>query len=173
MLSLAVLRLQAREAVSAQPKDWQLVLLGTGDVHLQRELQYIERAMPGRAKGIVNFQERLAHRLMAAADILVVPSRFEPCGIVALAALRYGAVPVVASTGGLRDIVTGRFLVVTDDKDMPQVCPASMPWLHIAFQIIYRGDKVTPRQFRASLSSKMCRAHLWACVPGNPRYYGR
>jgi glycogen synthase len=113
--------MQAREPVTAQPKDWQLVLLGTGEPHLERELEFIERAMPGRAKGIAHFEEQLAHRLVAAADILVVPSRFEPCGIVALAALHYGTVPVVASVGGLRDIVTGRFLVVTDDKDVPQV----------------------------------------------------
>jgi granule-bound starch synthase len=95
---------------AAQPA-WQIVLLGSGDAHLERELAYLERNLPKRAKGLVLFEERLAHRLVAAADYCVIPSRFEPCGIVALAALRYGAVPIVASTGGLRDIVTGRGLV--------------------------------------------------------------
>lgn len=95
---------------------WQVVLMGTGDEQLERELQFLPRAMPGRAAAVVRFDERLAHRLLAAADILVVPSRFEPCGLVALAALRYGAVPVVASTGGLRDIVSGRFLVAGTGK---------------------------------------------------------
>ena len=113
----ALSRVQGAHAPPPLQAEWQAVLLGTGDAALERELTYVERAMPGRAKGIVHFEERLAHRLVAAADVLVVPSRFEPCGIVALAALRYGAVPVVASTGGLRDIVTGRFLVVTDDRD--------------------------------------------------------
>ena len=87
--------------------------MGTGDTHLENELRYLSRTLPGRAAGSVGFDERFAHRMLAAADILVVPSRFEPCGLVALAALRYGAVPVVASTGGLRDIVTGRFLLGT------------------------------------------------------------
>lgn len=95
---------------------WQVVLLGTGDEHLERQLRYLERHLPGRAKGLIHFEEQLAHRLVAAADILVVPSRFEPCGIVALAALHYGAVPVVASTGGLRDILSGTFLLPSGVK---------------------------------------------------------
>lgn len=90
---------------------WQVVVMGTGDEQLEQELKYLPLALPRRAATVVRFDERLAHRLMAAADILVVPSRFEPCGLVALSALRYGAVPVVASTGGLRDIVSGRFLL--------------------------------------------------------------
>ena len=50
-------------------------------------------------------QEALAHQLLAAADFVLVPSRFEPCGLVAQAALRYGAVPIVTAVGGLRDLV--------------------------------------------------------------------
>ena len=94
------------------------MLLGSGDAHLERELRFLERNLPRRAKGLVVFEEYLAHRLVAAADFLVVPSRFEPCGIVALAALRYGAVPIVASTGGLRDIVTGRGLRASTDSEV-------------------------------------------------------
>lgn len=80
---------------------WQVVLLGTGDSLLEAELSYLERTFPQRAKGLAVFEEALAHRLLAAADLCVIPSRFEPCGLVALAALRYGAVPVVASTGAV------------------------------------------------------------------------
>lgn len=97
----------------ASQRDFQTVIMGTGDQHLENELRYLSRTLPGRGAGSVGFDERFAHRMLAAADILVVPSRFEPCGLVALAALRYGAVPVVASTGGLRDIVSGRFLLGT------------------------------------------------------------
>lgn len=61
---------------------------------------------PGQACGVPVFSEEAAHRLLAAADYLLVPSRWEPCGLVALQGLRYGAVPIVTATGGLKDIVT-------------------------------------------------------------------
>lgn len=66
----------------------------------------IGKHYPGQACGMPTFSEESAHLLLAAADYLLVPSRFEPCGLVALYALRYGAVPIVSATGGLRDIVT-------------------------------------------------------------------
>ena len=70
--------------------------------HAVRDLHH---AYPGHARGIVDFDERMAHALVAAADYCVVPSRFEPCGLVAKIALQYGAVPIVTSVGGLRDQV--------------------------------------------------------------------
>lgn len=111
-------------ASDAEPLKWQAVLMGTGDEHLERELEFLPRTFPPRAATAVCFDERLAHRLLAAADILVIPSRFEPCGLVALAALRYGAVPVVSSTGGLRDIVSGSFLVAGTGRS--QVCSGTL-----------------------------------------------
>lgn len=56
--------------------------------------------------GIAKFDERTAHLLMAAADYVIIPSRFEPCGLVAQSAARYGAIPVVTAVGGLKDFVT-------------------------------------------------------------------
>ncbi len=56
--------------------------------------------------GIAKFDERTAHLLMAAADYVIIPSRFEPCGLVAQSAARYGAVPIVTAVGGLKDFVT-------------------------------------------------------------------
>ena len=102
-------------------------MIGTGETRLENELRYLSRTLPGRAAGFVGFEERFAHRLLAAADILVVPSRFEPCGLVALSALRYGAVPVVASTGGLRDIVSGRFLLGTSPSQVCTSVAAALP----------------------------------------------
>ena len=58
------------------------------------------------AAGIAKFDERTAHLLMAAADYVIIPSRFEPCGLVAQSAARYGAVPIVTAVGGLKDFVT-------------------------------------------------------------------
>ena len=56
--------------------------------------------------GIAKFDERTAHLLMMAADYMIIPSRFEPCGLVAQSAARYGTVPIVTAVGGLKDFVT-------------------------------------------------------------------
>lgn len=78
----------------------------TGGMWEECAIKQLQTAFPGRAVGVAAFDERLAHLIYAAADVLVVPSRFEPCGLVAQCGARYGAVPLVASTGGLQDLVT-------------------------------------------------------------------
>ncbi len=83
----------------------QLALLGAGDDGLQRGFADAARAHPGRIGCIIGYDEATAHRIQAGADALLVPSRFEPCGLTQLCALRYGAVPVVARVGGLADTV--------------------------------------------------------------------
>jgi starch synthase len=82
-----------------------VVTLGNGDLALERALREREREFPGRFRALVPFDRPTAHRLFAGADVVVVPSRAEPCGLVQLYALRYGAVPVVHATGGLRDTI--------------------------------------------------------------------
>lgn len=67
--------------------------------------QALEKKAPGVAKGIVKFSAPLAHMLTAGCDFVVLPSRFEPCGIVQLNAMSYGTVPLVSSVGGLVDTV--------------------------------------------------------------------
>jgi glycogen synthase len=86
----------------------QLVLLGSGEPWMEAVLGQLGARYPGAAVGVPDFNEPLAHLLMAGADFLLVPSRYEPCGLVALAALRYGAVPLATDTGGLADVVTPR-----------------------------------------------------------------
>lgn len=83
----------------------QVALLGTGDAWLQDALGRLPAAYPRHAAGVVGFNEPLAHLMMAGCDFLIIPSRWEPCGLVALAALRYGTVPIVAPTGGLPDVL--------------------------------------------------------------------
>jgi starch synthase len=83
----------------------QLALLGSGDADLQKRFQQAGQADPGRIGVVIGYDERLAHLIQAGSDALVVPSRFEPCGLTQLCALRYGAVPVVAGVGGLEDTV--------------------------------------------------------------------
>ena len=82
-----------------------LVLLGSGDRALEDGFQAAQAAHPGRVGCVIGYDETLAHLIQAGADALLVPSRFEPCGLTQLCALRYGAVPVVARVGGLADSV--------------------------------------------------------------------
>jgi starch synthase len=81
------------------------VVLGTGDPGLEEALRRVAATFPGTIDLVIDFDEGLAHLVQAAADITLVPSRFEPCGLTQLYAFRYGAIPVVRSTGGLVDTV--------------------------------------------------------------------
>ncbi|WP_020648864.1 glycogen synthase GlgA [Solimonas variicoloris] len=84
----------------------QYALLASGDAALQRRLQdFAARAPAGRVALRIAHDERLSHRLNAAADLVLMPSRFEPCGLNQMYAQRYGAIPVVRRTGGLIDTV--------------------------------------------------------------------
>ncbi|KAG2610631.1 hypothetical protein PVAP13_4KG202700 [Panicum virgatum] len=86
-------------------QDVQLVMLGAGRADLERMLQQLERAHHDRVRGWVGFSVPMAHRITAGADVLLMPSRFEPCGLNQLYAMAYGTVPVVHAVGGLRDTV--------------------------------------------------------------------
>jgi starch synthase len=83
----------------------QLALLGTGDAELERALRAQADRFPGQVGLYLGYDETLAHLFQAAADLLLVPSRFEPCGLTQLAALRYGALPLVTHMGGLADTI--------------------------------------------------------------------
>jgi starch synthase len=83
----------------------QLALLGSGDADLQDMYRATAQANPGQIGVLIGYDEGLAHLIQAGADALVVPSRFEPCGLTQLCALRYGAVPIVSGVGGLEDTV--------------------------------------------------------------------
>jgi len=84
----------------------QLVLLGTGDPALEQAARDLARHHPGRVASIIGYDEEISHRIQAACDVFVMPSRFEPCGLTQMYALRYGALPLVRRTGGLADTVT-------------------------------------------------------------------
>jgi starch synthase len=83
----------------------QLAVLGTGDAAIEAGFRVAAEVAPGRVGCMIGYDEALAHRLQAGADALLVPSRFEPCGLTQLCALRYGTIPVVARVGGLADTV--------------------------------------------------------------------
>jgi starch synthase len=83
----------------------QLAVLGSGDRGLQHRYRAAAQAEPERVSVSIGHDEGLAHLIQAGADALVVPSRFEPCGLTQLCALRYGTVPIVSGVGGLNDSV--------------------------------------------------------------------
>jgi starch synthase len=85
----------------------QLAVLGTGDPHAEGAFLQAAQRHPGRVAVFIGYDEALAHRAFAAADVVLVPSRQEPCGLTQLYAQAYGALPLVRRTGGLADTVVG------------------------------------------------------------------
>jgi starch synthase len=83
----------------------QLALLGSGDKSLEDAFVAAASGHPGRIAAIIGYDESIAHQIQAGADAILVPSRFEPCGLTQLCSLRYGAIPIVARTGGLADTI--------------------------------------------------------------------
>ncbi|WP_066063208.1 glycogen synthase GlgA [Neobacillus soli] len=86
-------------------EDLQIIILGTGDYEYEEHLRHAARIYPEKLKVHTGFNEELAHNLYAAADLFLMPSHFEPCGLGQLIAMKYGAIPIVRETGGLNDTV--------------------------------------------------------------------
>ena len=82
-------------------------VLGTGDKRYEEMFKYFEERYPQKIKACLYYSEELAHRIYAGADAFLMPSLFEPCGLSQLMSLRYGTVPIVRETGGLKDTVEG------------------------------------------------------------------
>ncbi|CAN6480481.1 unnamed protein product [Victoria cruziana] len=89
--------------------DIQLIALGTGKKHMEKQLEELEVLYPDKARGVAKFNGPLAHKIMAGADFILIPSRFEPCGLVQLQAMPYGTPCLVTTTGGLADTVKDGF----------------------------------------------------------------
>ena len=86
-------------------KDIQLVVLGTGDSGYEEHFKNFQRCYGDKVSANIKFSNELAHKIYAASDIFLMPSLFEPCGLGQLIALRYGTVPIVRETGGLKDTI--------------------------------------------------------------------
>lgn len=84
---------------------WQLVVLGSGDPVLENRLRQMQAEYPERVRAAIRFDAPLGRLIYAGADIFLMPSRYEPCGLAQMIAMRYGCVPVVRATGGLKDTV--------------------------------------------------------------------
>ena len=83
----------------------QLVVLGTGEQRYQDMFRYFEGKYPNRIKAHIGYSEELAHKIYASCDSFLMPSLFEPCGLSQLMSMRYGTIPIVRETGGLKDTV--------------------------------------------------------------------
>lgn len=85
--------------------DIQFVVLGTGDSQYENSLRDIANQYPDKMRTIIDFNEPLSRKIYAAADMFLVPSKFEPCGLTQMISMRYGTIPIVRETGGLKDSV--------------------------------------------------------------------
>ncbi|MBS3966316.1 MAG: glycogen synthase [Truepera sp.] len=84
---------------------WSLVVLGSGEAWLEEGLRQAAAWHPGQVAAVIGHDEQLAHLIYAGADALAVPSRFEPCGLSQMIAMRYGTLPIARATGGLKDTI--------------------------------------------------------------------
>ena len=81
------------------------LILGSGEPHIEARLNDLKTQIGGYYNNFIGYNEALSHQIYAGADFLLMPSRVEPCGLNQMYALRYGTVPIVRSTGGLKDTV--------------------------------------------------------------------
>lgn len=86
-------------------QDVQMVVLGTGSTHYENMLKYFASIYPNKLRVMLEFNNQMAHQIYASSDMYLMPSLFEPCGLSQLIAMRYGTIPIVRETGGLKDTV--------------------------------------------------------------------
>ncbi len=113
MLMGVVSRLDAQKGIDLIPAalhqladaPWQAVFLASGDPALEEALRRLQADFPRRVRAVLRFDAALSRRIYAGADVLLIPSRYEPCGLTQMIAMRYGCVPLARATGGLRDTI--------------------------------------------------------------------
>jgi starch synthase len=138
-------------------EDLSLVVLGTGNARYEELLAEMARAYPTRFAVKVGYDEALAHRIEAGADIFLMPSRYEPCGLSQIYSLRYGTVPVVRATGGLDDTIDR----TTGFKFKEFAAGAMLAALRSALEVY--GD---PDRWKTLMLSGMARDYSWAVSAG-------
>jgi starch synthase len=84
---------------------WQAVILGSGDSEIEGWVRSLAHDFPDRVHAAIRYDEGLSRRILGGADFMLIPSRYEPCGLIQMSAMRYGCVPVARATGGLKDTI--------------------------------------------------------------------
>lgn len=91
---------------STMDRAWRAVILGTGDPEIEEQVRQLAREYPDRVRAVIRYDGALARRIYAGSDMILIPSRYEPCGLTQMIGMRYGCVPIARATGGLRDTIT-------------------------------------------------------------------
>ncbi len=86
--------------------DWRCIILGTGDPALEEAVTSLSAQCPEKIHGILKFDNAFSHQLYAGGDMIIMPSRYEPCGLSQMFAMRYGCLPIATATGGLKDTIS-------------------------------------------------------------------
>jgi starch synthase len=133
------------------------VMLGSGDAEYEALWRTLAARYPGRVSATIGFEERLAHRIEAGADLFLMPSRYEPCGLNQLYSLRYGTLPIVHATGGLEDTV----------RDIPEPRPNGFKFREFTpsglLQAVHRALELyrNPREWRKMQQAGMRDDYSW------------
>ena len=149
-LDLALAALPALRAEGVQ-----LAILGSGDAPLERAFADAAAAHPGQVGVHIGYDETLAHRVIAGADLILVPSRFEPCGLTQLYGMRYGTLPLVRRVGGLADTVddaSGFIFEAADSSSLIEAARRAVLTLR------------EPARWRAMQQTAMARDHSWSAA---------
>jgi starch synthase len=136
----------------------QLALQGAGDPALEAAFVAVAQAHPGEVSVRIGYDEAFAHRLIAGADSILVPSRFEPCGLTQLYGLRYGTLPVVRNVGGLADTVVD----ASEDAATPAALDAALARASAAYAQPERWRRLTLRAMAQDYSWAEAAQHYMA-----------
>jgi starch synthase len=144
-------------AAALAEENLSLVVLGTGDARYEELLAHMALAYPTKFAVKLAYDDALAHRIEAGADIFLMPSHYEPCGLSQIYSLRYGTVPVVRATGGLDDTIDR----TTGFKFKEYSAAAMLIALRSALEVY--GD---PVRWKPMVLGGMARDYSWAASAG-------
>lgn len=140
-------------------KDVQLVLLGSGDRKIARELQWFSERYASKCRFIEGFDNTLAHWIEAGSDFFLMPSLFEPCGLNQMYSLKYGALPIVRAVGGLKDTVAG----FADREELATGFTFELPQAQELIACLYQALRVyhNTQLFRRLQQNAMKQTFTW------------